>query len=141
MARSRQDAERFLRDLREGMRARNVYRGHVLSLSMENYQTVAVKFHRLPVVKADAIILPQGLLDRIERQTIGFGRHAAKLLAAGQHLKRGVLLHGPPGTGKTLTAMYLASAMRERTVLLLHGPRDRHDRPDVQHGAFSSHRS
>src|SRR5262249_45606383 len=36
--------------------------------------------------------------------------------------KRGILLHGPPGTGKTLTAMYLASQMPDRTILLLTGP-------------------
>ena len=43
------------------------------------------------------------------------------LLATGRHLKRGVLLHGPPGTGKTLTAMYIARAISNRTVLLLTG--------------------
>ena len=36
-------------------------------------------------------------------------------------MKRGILLHGPPGTGKTLTAMYVARAIRNRTVLLLTG--------------------
>jgi ATP-dependent 26S proteasome regulatory subunit len=44
-----------------------------------------------------------------------------KLRAAGRHIKRGILLHGPPGTGKTLSAMYLASQMSGRTVLLLTG--------------------
>ena len=36
-------------------------------------------------------------------------------------MKRGVLLHGPPGTGKTLTAMYVARAVADRTVLVLTG--------------------
>ena len=66
-------------------------------------------------------MLPDGLLERIERQTIGFGRHSQRLQKAGRHLKRGLLLHGPPGTGKTLTVMYLATMMRERTVFLLTG--------------------
>ena len=114
-------AERCLRGLREAMRARNVYRGHVISLRAEGYRELKVHFHRLPALDRDSIILPEGLLERIERQTVGFGRHSRRLLAAGRHLKRGVLLHGPPGTGKTLTIMYLAAAMRDRTVLLMTG--------------------
>jgi len=65
-------------------------------------------------ITRDQIILPEGLLDRIERQTIQFGKHSARLLAMGRHLKRGLLLHGAPGTGKTLTAMYLAGQMPDR---------------------------
>jgi hypothetical protein len=121
MASNRASAERFLRELRDATRARNVYRGHVISLTSEGRSELSVKFHRLPAIDRDAIILPNGLLERIERQTIGFGRHSQRLLAAGRHLKRGLLLHGPPGTGKTLTIMYLAGSMRERTVLLLTG--------------------
>ncbi len=121
MAPDRGQAERFLRDIREAMRIRNVYRGHVISLSSEGHRDVVVKFHRLPEIERSAIILPAGLLERIERQTVEFGRHSRRLLEAGRHLKRGLLLHGPPGTGKTLTIMYLSGAMRDRTVLLLSG--------------------
>jgi hypothetical protein len=121
MAVERATAERFLRDLREAMRVRNVYRGHVISLANEGNRDVVVKFHRLLEIERSAIILPAGLLERIERQTLGFGRHSRQLLEAGRHLNRGLLLHGPPGTGKTLTIMYLAGAMRDRTVLLLSG--------------------
>jgi ATP-dependent 26S proteasome regulatory subunit len=80
-----------------------------------------IKFHRLPGVRRENIILPQGLLERIERQTVRFSELSEKLVAAGRHLKRGILLHGPPGTGKTLTAMYVARAIQNRTVLLLTG--------------------
>ncbi|HEY2158388.1 MAG TPA: hypothetical protein VGH33_22350, partial [Isosphaeraceae bacterium] len=107
MAQDRASAERFLGELREAMRVRNVYRGYVLSLREEGYRDLKVKFHRLPVIDREAIILPEGLLERIERQTVGFSRHRDRLRGAGRHLKRGLLLHGPPGTGKTLTIMYL----------------------------------
>ena len=121
MAPVRAAAERFLADLRTALRTRNVYRGHVLALSLDEMRQLQVHFRTLPRIAREDIILPAGVLERIERQTIGFARHRAALLRAGRHLKRGLLLHGPPGTGKTLTAMYLASRLRDRTVLLLTG--------------------
>jgi hypothetical protein len=114
-------AERFLAGLRTAMRKRNVYRGHVISLAQTPMGGIEVKFHSLPHVSRENIILPQGLLERIERQTVRFSELSEKLIAAGRHLKRGILLHGPPGTGKTLTAMYVARAIQNRTVLLLTG--------------------
>jgi hypothetical protein len=121
MARSREVAERLLAELRTAMRQRNVYRGQILSLSENRMGSVEITFHQLPNVCRENIILPAGVLERVERQTVRFSELADKLLAAGRHLKRGVLLHGPPGTGKTLTAMYVAQAIRGRTVLLLTG--------------------
>src|SRR5262249_36420250 len=121
MAPSRGAAERFLAGLRIAMRQQNVYRGHILSLAATQLGGMEIKFHRLPSVRRENIILPQGLLERIERQTVRFSELSATLVAAGRHLKRGILLHGLPGTGKTLTAMYVAQAIRNRTVLLLTG--------------------
>ncbi len=67
------------------------------------------------------MILPPDLLERIERQVVGVGRHVSWLRANGQHLKRGVLLHGPPGTGKTHTVRYLLGQMPGVTVVVLTG--------------------
>jgi len=121
MTADRSQGEEFLADLRLLIRKQNVYRGRVLSLAGDRHEGTKVQFHRLQAIARDQIILPDGLLGRIERQTIGFSKHSDRMLAMGRHLKRGLLLHGAPGTGKTLTAMYLASQMRERTVLLLTG--------------------
>jgi hypothetical protein len=121
MAADRSAAERFLGDLREGMRAHSVYRGHIISLGGDGNREMRVTFHHRPSVERDAVVLPVGLLERIERETIGYCLHRDRLRAAGRHMKRGLLLHGPPGTGKTLTIMYLAGSMRDRTVLLLTG--------------------
>ena len=121
MASSREFAESLLAELRTAMRKRNVYRGHVLSLAQTRMGGQEVKFHPLPDIGRDDIILPKGLLERVERQTVRFSELADQLRASGRHLKRGILLHGPPGTGKTLTAMYVAKAIQDRTVLLLTG--------------------
>ena len=121
MAHDREAAEGWLGGIRAAMRKRNVYRGHVLSLDETRMGSMEIKFHRLPSIRREGIILPAGLLERIERQTIRFSALSEQLLASGRHLKRGILLHGAPGTGKTLTAMYVAQAIENRTVLLLTG--------------------
>jgi ATP-dependent 26S proteasome regulatory subunit len=51
----------------------------------------------------------------------GIARHSGRLLASGQHLKRGVLLYGAPGTGKTHTVRYLLSRLPEVTVIAISG--------------------
>jgi hypothetical protein len=121
MGRNREVAERMLAEVRTTMRSRNVYRGHILSLDQTHMGGMEIKFHRLSKIRREGIILPEGLLERIERQTVRFSALSEKLLAFGRHLKRGILLHGAPGTGKTLTAMYVAQAIENRTVLLLTG--------------------
>ncbi len=112
-------AEAILAEIRSLAHEHNVYRGHVISLGAAGAEDV--RFHHLPPIDRQAIILPPRLLETIERNTLAFAEHAPRLRAAGRHVKRGLLFHGPPGTGKTLTLMYLASQMRGRTVILLTG--------------------
>jgi hypothetical protein len=121
MAPTTPDAERVLGELRAEMIRLNVYKGHVISLESNTMQEVSVRYHRLPSIERQDIILSSGLLDRIERQSSAATVHRDRLLSSGRHLKRGILLHGPPGTGKTLTAMYLAGQLEERTVFLVTG--------------------
>ena len=52
MAAESMAAEEFLADLRTTMRAHNVYRSHVVSLSANNRGTIDIQFHRLPRYRA-----------------------------------------------------------------------------------------
>ena len=101
----------------------NVFRGQVLSFGQEVFghgQTL-LQFHRRPTMGADQLILAAETLAEIERQVVEVARHKSRLLAAGQHLKRGLLLYGPPGTGKTHTVRYLTARLTDTTVIQLTG--------------------
>jgi hypothetical protein len=124
MAADRARAERVLAELWTLMRERNVYRGRVLELRSRHFhgeEGAPLTVRTLPAVARDRIVLPAGVLERVERQAFGIADHAERLRASGRHLRRGLLLHGPPGTGKTLTAMYLAARMPGRTTVVLTG--------------------
>jgi len=121
LAVAREPAEALVGEISRLMGVHNVYRGRVLEVQATPFGGLALEVRRLPGVERGSIVLPDGLLERIERHTLGFAEQADRLRLAGRHIKRGLLLYGPPGTGKTLTAMYLAGQMRERTVLILTG--------------------
>lgn len=105
------------------MREHDVFRGQVLSFGVSEHRgNELVTFLPRPTLDADDVVLPDGVLETIEQHVVGIAEHSARLLAAGQHLKRGLLLHGPPGTGKTHTVRYLMSRLRDCTVILLTGP-------------------
>jgi SpoVK/Ycf46/Vps4 family AAA+-type ATPase len=80
-----------------------------------------VTFRERPSIGPESLVLPAGTLELIEQQVIGVARHRERLLASGQHLKRGLLLYGPPGTGKTHTVRYLLSQLDEVTAVILSG--------------------
>ncbi len=119
-----EDGQAFLAELGDAMDRLNVYRGHTISLSPGRFgpgpQTL-IAFHTVPRITREDVILPEGVLERIERQTIVFAEQAELLREAGRSLKRGLLLYGPPGVGKTLTVQYLTGRMPGRTVLLTSG--------------------
>jgi hypothetical protein len=99
----------------------NVYRGHLLEVSLNPMGGVVLTFASPPGLGRDDVVLPPAVLARVERHALGVARHRAALLAARQHLKRGLLLYGPPGTGKTHTMRYLLGQMSDYTRLVLTG--------------------
>ena len=118
-------AQRAVDEVRRQAVARNVFRGQVISFGDEMFGHGrgggVLRFHDRPAVRRDMVVLPPAVIDGIERQVIGVARHAGRLLASGQHLKRGVLLHGAPGTGKTHTIRYLLGQLDGVTVVILSG--------------------
>jgi hypothetical protein len=118
----REVAAALLREITAATKDLNVYRGKAISLAPGQYGVQSlVRFHRLPKVGRDEIVLPSGVLERVEQHALKFSDHAAALLAQKRSLKRGILLYGPPGTGKTLTVMYLATQMKGRTLIIATG--------------------
>jgi len=114
-------AQRVLAELDQLRADLNVYRGHLLDVSLDPMGRVILTFTGPLGITRDDVVLPATVLARIERHALGVASHREALLAAGQHLKRGLLLYGPPGTGKTHTTRYLLGHMTGYTRLVLTG--------------------
>ena len=101
----------------------NVYRGQLISFDGDMFgeRGAALSFQPRPHVGDDEVILPRASLEALRRQVLGVATHRERLLAARQHLKRGLLLHGPPGVGKTHTVRHLVSELTGVTVVQLTG--------------------
>jgi hypothetical protein len=104
------------------MRVHDAFRGQVLTFSQSEHRgNELLSFLPRPAVARRDVVLPQGVLETIEQHVAGIGEWSRELLSSGQHLKRGLLMHGPPGTGKTHTVRYLAGRLSDATVVLLTG--------------------
>jgi len=114
-------AQRLLANLDQLRAELNVYCGHLLDVSLDPMGGVILAFADLPGLSREDVVLPSAVLARVERHALGVAGHREKLLATGQHLKRGLLLYGPPGTGKTHTTRYLLGQMNGYTRLVLTG--------------------
>ena len=118
-------SEALLAEVRRLMLEQSVFRGQVLAFDLTGGMYApsegGIRFLERPELAAGEVVLPEGTLSRVERHVVGAVRHRDALRAAGQHLKRGLLLYGPPGTGKTHTVRYLLGAMPGVTCVVLSG--------------------
>ncbi len=116
-------AARIAVEVRTSALVHNVYRRQVVSFGRDMFgeRETVLSFQHRPTMSLDDLILPTDVVDSITRQVVGVARHRAQLLAAGQHLKRGMLLYGPPGVGKTHTVRYLMSQLTGTTIVQLAG--------------------
>ena len=117
-------AERVVAELRRLSVERSVFRNQVLSFAAGPFgePTVGpIAFHPRPRLARTEVVLPEETCMAIDDHVFGIASHRARLRASGQHLKRGLLLHGPPGTGKTLTSRYVIGRLTDHTVVVLSG--------------------
>jgi hypothetical protein len=99
----------------------NVYRGHLVEVGISPGGGITLDFSTDAPTARDEVVLSEAVLERVERHALGIAAHREALRAAGQHLKRGLLLYGPPGTGKTHTTRYLMGQLSGYTRLVLTG--------------------
>jgi hypothetical protein len=122
LAADRATAATVREEIERLMREHDAFRGQVLSFGMsEHRHNQLLTFLPRPELRAEDVVLPDGVLTSIERHVVRSDEQTEALKANGQHLKRGLLLYGPPGTGKTHTVRYLLSRAPECTVFVLSG--------------------
>ncbi|MEU9886667.1 ATP-binding protein [Sphaerisporangium sp. NPDC051011] len=122
LAPDRSSATRTRDEIERLTREHDIYRGQILSFTWSEHRgNDLVTFLPRPELTADQVVLPDGVLETVERHIVGIAEHAVRLREHGQHLKRGLLLHGPPGTGKTHTVRYLMGRMSDCTVIVVTG--------------------
>lgn len=127
LARTTDVADRALLEISALALKHNVFRGQVLSFESEMFGPhigpagPTLQFLPRPELPRSHLVLPAGKIELIERQVVGIARNRELLRSSGQHLKRGLLLHGLPGTGKTHSIRYLLGRLEGVTVIILSG--------------------
>ncbi|WP_229813335.1 AAA family ATPase [Lentzea flava] len=122
LAASREASTAVREAVERHMREHDVFRGQVMAFGISEHRgNQLLTFLPRPALRPSDVVLPDGVLDSIERHVVRTASQSDRLRAHGQHLKRGLLLYGPPGTGKTHTVRYLMGRLESSTVLVLSG--------------------
>jgi hypothetical protein len=98
------------------------YRGRVLSLEQPYVATghsARICVHELEPVSRGDVILPESILQAVERNVLKFAAQRQSLRDLGLSTQKGLLFHGAPGTGKTHCIRYLAGALTGHTTFLI----------------------
>lgn len=128
---ARKSAENIARETLAAVRAdagrAESFRGKILAPMQDectfDESPTTLRIARIAPVARDEIVLGPGLLELVERNTIGFAARCEALVRLGMSAQKGVLLYGPPGTGKTFLVRYLSAALEGFTTFLLSGDR------------------
>jgi hypothetical protein len=108
--------------LEQRLSAESCYRGRVLSLE-QRYQHAGhasrICVHELGTIPREEVILPENVLQAVERNVLSFARQRDALRRMGLSTQKGLLFHGAPGTGKTHCIRYLAAQLPGHTTLLI----------------------
>ncbi|GMW00318.1 MAG: ATPase [Candidatus Hydrogenedentota bacterium] len=126
MAGTEELSREFMKRLWQSVDSENVYRGRIIALESDDYTAIdpenyTIAFRTIQMVRQEDIVLPDGVMEVIQRNTSGFFEHASALRRSGRSVKRGLLLHGAPGTGKSYTAKWVAQSVEGLTVILVAG--------------------
>jgi hypothetical protein len=120
---TREGVRDALRGLLDEAAAENVYKGRTISVESAGSwrEGFTIRFQTLRPTGRDDIVLPEELIEVVERNVLGMLKHGSTLRSAGRSLRHGLLFHGPPGTGKSMMVRYLAQTCRDHTIILMTG--------------------
>lgn len=119
-AKTLEEANAITKWLRQQTANNSIYRRQMLMVASPQDGSIGqtIFITKRPNQLRERIILPENMIQTIERLVDSRLRHGEELNAIGHSANLGILLHGVPGTGKTLIVRYLISRCTQHTVIV-----------------------